>query len=77
MSESEILLDQYNVPFYKPKDIYVDQVDMSDNRDIYNNVNLNKYTQADPIATKVNKINELQNERQQLLIELEVLKNEL
>ena len=77
MSESEILLDQYNIPFYKPKDIYVDQVDMSDDRSIYANVNLNKYTQADPIATRVNKINELQNERQQLLIELEVLKNEL
>ena len=77
MSESEILLDQYNIPFYKPKDIYVDQVDMSDDRSIYTNVNLNKYTQADPIATRVNKINELQNERQQLLIELEVLKNEL
>ena len=77
MSESEILLDQYNIPFYKPKDIYVNQVDMSDDRSIYANVNLNKYTQADPIATRVNKINELQNERQQLLIELEVLKNEL
>ena len=77
MSESEILLDQYNIPFYKPKDIYVDQVDMSDDRSIYANVNLNRYTQADPIATRVNKINELQNERQQLLIELEVLKNEL
>ncbi len=50
---------------------------MSDDRSIYANVNLNKYTQADPIATRVNKINELQNERQQLLIELEVLKNEL
>jgi hypothetical protein len=62
MSESEILLDQYNIPFYKPKDIYVDQVDMSDDRSIYANVNLNKYTQADPIATRVNKINELQNE---------------
>ncbi len=77
MSNNDILLSTYNIPFYKPKDIYVDQVDMSDDRSIYANVNLNKYTQADPIATRVNKINELQNERQQLLIELEVLKNEL
>jgi hypothetical protein len=76
MSNNDILLSTYNIPFYKPKDIYVDQVDMSDDRSIYANVNLNKYTQADPIATRVNKINELQNERQQLLIELEVLKNE-
>jgi hypothetical protein len=77
MSNNDILLSTYNIPFYKPKDIYIDQVDMSDDRSIYANVNLNKYTQADPIATRVNKINELQNERQQLLIELEVLKNEL
>jgi hypothetical protein len=76
MSNNDILLSTYNIPFYKPKDIYIDQVDMSDDRSIYANVNLNKYTQADPIATRVNKINELQNERQQLLIELEVLKNE-
>lgn len=77
MSESEILLDAYNIPFYKPKDIYLDQVNIVDNRDIYNNINLNSYVQIDPIATKINKINELQTERQQLLIELEVLKNEL
>jgi hypothetical protein len=76
MSNNDILLSTYNIPFYKPKDIYIDQVDMSDDRSIYANVNLNKYTQADPIATRVSKINELQNERQQLLIELEVLKNE-
>ena len=77
MSESEILLDAYNIPFYKPKDIYLDQVNIVDNRDIYNNITLNKYVQADPISTKINKINELKIERQQLLIQLEVLKNEL
>jgi len=77
MSESEILLDAYNIPFYKPKDIYLDQVNIVDTRDIYNDINLNSYVQVDPIATKINKINELQTERQQLLIELEVLKNEL
>jgi len=77
MSNNDIILDTYNVPFYKPKDIYLDQVNIADNRDIYSNINLNGYVANDPIATKVNKINELQNERQQLLIQLEVLKNEL
>jgi hypothetical protein len=77
MSNNDIILDTYNVPFYKPKDIYLDQVSIADNRDIYSNINLNGYVANDPIATKVNKINELQNERQQLLIQLEVLKNEL
>jgi len=77
MSNNDIILDTYNVPFYKPKDIYLDQVSIADNRDIYSNINLNGYVANDPIATKVNKINELQNERRQLLIQLEVLKNEL
>ena len=75
MSDTEILLSAYNVPFYKPKDIYVDQLNISDGREIYNNINLNSYIQQDPIATKINKINQLKIERQQLLIQLEVLKN--
>ena len=75
MSDTEILLSAYNVPFYKPKDIYVDQLNISDGREIYNNINLNSYIQQDPIATKINKINELKIERQQLLIQLEVLNN--
>ena len=75
MSDTEILLSTYNVPFYKPKDIYVDQLNISDGREIYNNINLNSYIQQDPIATKINKINELKIERQQLLIQLEVLNN--
>ena len=75
MSDTEILLSAYNVPFYKPKDIYLDQLNISDGREIYNNINLNSYIQQDPIATKINKINELKIERQQLLIQLEVLNN--
>ena len=35
MSNNDILLSTYNVPFYKPKDIYLDQIDISDDRDIY------------------------------------------
>ena len=42
MSNNDILLSTYNVPFYKPKNIYLDQIDISDNREIYANVNLNK-----------------------------------
>ena len=75
MSNNDILLSTYNVPFYKPKNIYLDQIDISDDREIYANVNLNKYIADDPIAIRANKINELQIERQQLLIQLEVLKN--
>ncbi len=75
MSNNDILLSTYNVPFYKPKNIYLDQIDISDDREIYANVNLNKYIADDPIAIRANKINELQIERQQLLIQLEGLKN--
>ena len=75
MSENDILLSTYNVPFYQPKTIYVDQVNITDNREIYNNINLNSYIQDDPIAIRANKINELNIERQQLLIQLEELKN--
>ena len=75
MSNNDILLSAYNVPFYKPKNIYLDQIDISDNRDIYTDVTLNTYTAKDPIAIKVKKINKLKIERQQLLIQLEVLKN--
>ena len=75
MSENDILLSTYNVPFYQPKTIYVDQVNITDNREIYNNINLNSYIQDDPIAVRANKINELNIERQQLLIQLEGLKN--
>jgi hypothetical protein len=77
MSDTDILLSAYNVPFYKPKDIYLDQLDISDGREIYTNVTLNRYVANDPIAIRANKINELEIERQQLLIQLEVLKNEL
>ena len=35
MSNNDILLSTYNVPFYKPKDIYLDQINISDEqRDI-------------------------------------------
>ena len=28
-------LEAYNIPFYEPRDIYVDQLNIQDNRDIY------------------------------------------
>ena len=39
MSENDILLSTYNVPFYQPKTIYVDQINITDDRKIYNNIN--------------------------------------
>ena len=68
------ILEAYNIPFYKPKDIYLDQVDMTDNRVIYTN-ELTEYKQSDPIFIQNQQINIILQERQKLIQELEVLQN--
>ncbi|MEL0176767.1 MAG: hypothetical protein VW810_00520 [Pelagibacteraceae bacterium] len=64
----------YNVPFYKDKKIYENQIDMRDNRIIYT-ANLNAYIQNDPIISKEISLNNIRLKKQKLLKELEVLKN--
>jgi len=68
------MLAEYNIPFYKPKDIYLDQIDMTDNRVIYE-VDLVKYKQKDPIFIKQQKLNTILQQRQNLINEIEVLRN--
>ena len=48
---------------------------MSDNRDIYNNVNLVQYTSNDPINIKENILHNINIQKQKLLMEIEVLRN--
>jgi len=67
-------LEAYNIPFYEPKDIYVDQLNIQDNRDIYP-TDLVEYKQNDPIFQKRQKIDTILQERQTILNELEVLRN--
>ena len=64
-----------NVEFYKPKSIYLDQLNLIDNRLIYANKSLATYIQNDKIEIKARKLGEINSRKQQLLIELEVLKN--
>ena len=64
-----------NVKFYKPKVIYLNQLDIEDNRKIYSDITLAKYTDKDIIGIKKKELQLLNNKKQQLLIELEVLKN--
>jgi hypothetical protein len=64
-----------NVEFYKPKSIYLDQLNIQDTRKIYADITLAKYTDKDIIGIKQKQLQLLDDKKQQLLIELEVLKN--
>jgi len=75
MVEDQLSLDVYNVAFYAPKDIYLEQLNLIDNRLIYANKSLATYIQNDKIEIKARKLGEINSRKQQLLIELEVLKN--
>ena len=76
MTSQQESLDQYQATlFYKPKDIYLDQLNIVDNRLIYTNKSLATYIQNDKIEIKARKLMEINSRKQQLLIELEVLKN--
>jgi len=70
----ENILDVYNIPFYEPKDIYLDQVEIADNRVIYE-IDLVEYKQNDPINKKNQQLNSILQERQKLIKELQVLQN--
>jgi stress-induced morphogen len=77
MTSQQESLDQYQATsFYKPKDIYLGQLNLIDNRLIYADKSLATYIQNDKMEIKARKLMEINSRKQQLLIELEVLKNE-
>jgi len=76
MTSDQASLNAYsNTQFYKPKDIYLDQLNMIDTRLIYADKSLATYTQNDKIEIQARKLEEINSRKQKLLIELEVLKN--
>jgi len=75
MTQDQVSLSVYNVPFYKPKDIYLDQLNMIDNRLIYNGIQLVSYIANDSIGIKERTLQELNINKQRILIELRELKN--
>jgi len=76
MTSEQASLDMYqNAVFYKPKDIYLDQLNIFDFRQIYPNTNLATYVNNDKIEIKARKLNEIKIKKQKLLYELEMLKN--
>jgi len=74
-SEQASLAMYQNAVFYKPKDVYLDQLNIFDFRQIYPNTSLASYIQNDKIEIKARKLNELNIKKQKLLMELEMLKN--
>ena len=74
-SEQASLALYENAAFYKPKDIYLEQLNIFDNRKIYANVNLASYIKTDKVAIKAKALHEINLKKQRLLKELELLKN--
>jgi len=74
-SEQASLAMYQNAVFYKPEDIYLDQLNIFDNRQLYPNTSLASYIQNDKIEIKARKLNELNIKKQRLLIELKELQN--
>jgi hypothetical protein len=75
MTDNSSLESYANIEFYKPKNIYLDQANIRDDRVLYNNVTLLSYTQNDPIFTKQKEMVKIKQEKQKLLRELRFLKN--
>ena len=76
MTSEQASLNAYaNTQFYKPKNIYLDQLNLIDNRLIYADKSLATYIQNDKIEIKAKKLGELNLKKQQLLYELKMLKN--
>jgi hypothetical protein len=76
MTSEQVSLNAYaNTQFYKPKNIYLDQLPIFDSRLIYADKSLATYIQNDKIEIKARKLGELNLKKQQLLYELELLKN--
>ncbi len=73
--DSVSLVEYNNTEFYKPKDIYLDQIAIFDNRSIYKNFDLVQYRNNDIIGIKNRTLQELNINKQRILIELKELKN--
>jgi hypothetical protein len=73
--DSVSLVEYNNTEFYKPKDIYLEQIAIFDNRSIYKNFDLVQYKNNDIIGIKNKTLQELNINKQRILIELKELKN--
>ena len=74
-SEQESLALYEKMAFYRPKDIYLEQINIFDNRQIYPNTSLASYIKNDKVAIKAETLYKLNTEKQRIIRELELLKN--
>ena len=75
MTDSGVSLESYNIPFYKEKRIYTEQINIFDNRKIYSNITLTTYHKNDPMNKNWVELQRIKKEKEKLIIELEILKN--
>ena len=75
MTSEQASLDSYDIPFYKSENIYMDQIQIQDMRQLYTDVSLNNYIANDPVVIMENKLRDIETQKQLLIIELEQLKN--
>jgi len=75
MTSEQASLDSYDIPFYKSENIYMDQIQIQDMRQLYTDVSLNSYIANDPVVIMENKLRDIETKKQLLIIELEQLKN--
>ena len=64
-----------SVEFYKPKALYLNQLNIFDDRQLYPDTSLASYVKEDPVFIKEQQLKHLDNVKQRLLYELEILKN--
>ena len=73
----KILLITYeSIEFYKPKSMYLDQSNVLNNKQLYHDTSLASYIKSDPIFIKEQQLRNVDSIKQQLLYELDILKNE-
>ena len=75
MTIDQASLDSYDIPFYKIENIYMDQIQIQDMRQLYTEVSINNYISNDPVVIMENKLRDIETKKQLLIIELEALKN--
>lgn len=75
MSDNNALESYANIEFYKPKNIYLDQIDIRDNRVLYADASLVSYQQKDPLFQAEKELFDIRQEKQKLIREIQVLKN--
>ena len=75
MSDHSVLESYANIQFYKPKNIYLDQIDIRDNRVLYANASLVSYQQKDPLFQAQKELFDIRQEKQKLIREIQILKN--